>query len=121
MNVSIIADIVRDIDYFKQVAENSGVKTLYEYSKYSELSHISANLPVNNSDTYYIVFCGRVQCRNKEAVLRDYTDGEEIGQISSELEYVTKEASYLITLKMTALRRLNSLEQGCFANQNKKF
>jgi hypothetical protein len=64
-NIAVIGDLVRDIPYFKQVAENAGVKTLYEYCKYIELQHFSANVPIKNVEIYLVVLCGKVMCRNK--------------------------------------------------------
>jgi hypothetical protein len=64
-NVAIIADVVRKLNYFKSVEEAAGVKMLYEYCKYLELVHLSASVGLNSSETFYIVYTGRIVCRNK--------------------------------------------------------
>lgn len=76
INIAIITELVRGINYFKAVADSAGVKVLFEYCKSLELVHLSANIPLDSPDSYYIVYNGRIMCRNREAVIRDYTDGE---------------------------------------------
>ena len=100
--IADILDAVRGIKYFSNVAESSGSKVLFEYAKQLEIVRLSINTPLKDMESFYIVLSGRVLCHNKEAILREYGEGEQIGALALDVEYVTLEECNLLFIRLYA-------------------
>jgi hypothetical protein len=119
--IAAIIDAVRHIKYFSKVAELSGSKVLFEYAKYLEIMRLTVNTSLTDQDNFYVVLIGKVLCHNKEAILKEYGEGQEIGTLALDVEYVAEQECYLLYIPMVSFKRLAMMEKSAQYNQKKRF
>lgn len=86
-----------------------------------ESLRLSAGNTITTYDCFYIVAEGKILCQNKDVIVREYADGDDLGFLKVDMQYHTTSEVMLIVINEASLKRLSSMERTAVYGQKKKF